>query len=205
MLVRSFCAAALVAAGCGAFPAEAAAKPPCKLLVDARGDTTLADTPGLDVLSADVVSDSRRVTVVLRLAGSPSSYAPTSPAGHVYTVRFSGHGGTAPVFVTYVTTPTGSVAKYGRYHAEAEHYEAFGNATARVAGNAVHLTLPLASLAPYVSFARGTRITGLTAFSYRWVGAFATPEAYVHNSPEADRAKGGKPYVAGSRSCIRVE
>ena len=204
MPVRSFCAAVLLATVCGAPGAEAAAKTYCKLLVDARGDTALTDTPGVDVLSADVVSDSRRVTAVVRLAGSPSTYGPTSPAGHLYTVRFSGQGGARPVFVWYATTPTGGVAKYGLYHDESKNNEILGIASATVVGNAVHLTVPLGPLAPYGKFTRGARITGLTAFAARWIGAYATPDAYAHDSREADRATGGKPYVAGARSCAKV-
>jgi hypothetical protein len=204
MRVRFVCAAALVAASWAAPAAVAATKPYCKLLVDARGDTALAEAPGLDVLSADVVSDGRRITVVLRLAGSPSSYETSSPAGHLYTVRFSGQGGTAPVFVTHVSTPTGSVTKYGLYDDETATDATLGYATGAVAGSTLRLTVPLAPLAPYGRFTRGARITGLTAFAHRWVGAFVPPRTYAHNSPEADRAKGGKPYVAGARSCERV-
>ncbi|HWL38138.1 MAG TPA: hypothetical protein VNQ77_18265 [Frankiaceae bacterium] len=202
MRVRSVCAAALLAL-LGASPAGAATKPYCRLLVDARGDTALADTPSLDVLSADVVSDARRITAVVRVAGSPSVFGPTSPAGHRYLVRFSGQGGTLAVFVWYVLTPTGGVAKYGLYDDAGETETNLGYATARVAGNAVHLTVPVDALRAYGRFTRGARITGLTAFAFRWVGAYATPQVYAHDSREADRATGGKPYVAGARSCVK--
>jgi hypothetical protein len=99
------------------------AKKACRVIPDDRGDEQVGaaallglavpGTPADDLLSADVASDGRTLTAVMRMADLPAM-DPAAPLGRRYTVLFHVGFGEVEWFVTARTTPSGAVFTYGR-------------------------------------------------------------------------------------------
>ena len=81
-------ALALAVTGVTAFGASAApaSKPVCNLLIDPTGDVTVPSA-NLDIVSADIASDARRLTAVIRVSKLATSDG-TAPTGVAYSFRF---------------------------------------------------------------------------------------------------------------------
>lgn len=199
-------AAVLVSAALGVPAAQAAKapKPVCNLLVDDKGDAIPATSTSLDVLSADLASDSKKITGVIRLGGDPKALDPTAPTGRTYQLQFVGQGGANHVFMSYLVTPTASSATYGYYDETTGINTGIAEATLKVVGNNVYMTAPVGAFGSYGKFKPGAKITGLEVHAGRMVGAYVDSGTYAYNSPEADGATGGKVYTAGARSCVKV-
>jgi hypothetical protein len=182
-------------------------KPVCNLLVDDKGDAGFAapaNDPSLDVLSADIASDGKKITGAIRLAGAPSGVDPLAPSGRTYHLEFYGQGGANPVFLSYLVTPTAASGTYGYYDPVTTVNTGIAEATSKVVGNTIYLTAPIGAFAPYGKFKPGSKITGLSVTNGRMVGAYVDSGTYLYNSPVADSAEGGKVYTAGSLSCVKV-
>lgn len=202
-------AAVVLATGAGVPAASAAPKkklppPVCNLLVDDKGDTIPVADNALDVLSADIASDSKKITTVIRLGGSPDGVNPTSPTGRTYHIEFFGQGGANPVFMSYIVAPNASAATYGHFDPATGINTGDGQATVKVSGNNIFMTAPVGSFSSYGKFKPGSKITGLSVTIGRMVGAYVDEGTYLYNSPIADDAEGGKVYTAGARSCVKV-
>lgn len=202
-------AAAVLTASVGVTAASAAPKkklppPVCNLLVDDKSDAFPVQDASLDVHSADIASDSKKITTVIRLAGSPDGVSPTSPSGRTYHIEFFGQGGADPVFMSYIVSPNASAATYGYYDPATGINSGIGSATVKVSGSTISMTAPVGAFSPYGKFKPGAKITGLAVTTGRMVGAYVDSGAYAYNSPVADSAEGGKVYTAGSRSCVKV-
>lgn len=207
MKIRTAALAALfIAASVGVGSAQAAKlpKPVCNLLVDDKGDELPAPNGSLDVLSADIASDSKKITGVIRLAAAPQGVDPLAPTGKTYHLEFVGQGGADPVFLSYLVTPTAANATYGYYDPTTRINTGLGQATVKIVGNAIYMTAPVGAFSPYGKFKPGAKITGLSVQNGRMVGAYVDSGTYAYNSPVADSAEGGKVYTAGSRSCVKV-
>jgi hypothetical protein len=110
-LVRPVVAVATLACLAGGVTANAATKPVCNLVVDDKGDGAgvLADSDGLDILSADIASDSKKITAVIRLAGPPTKTLTTAaPEGGAYYFVFNAPGATNAVYLTWSNGLAGS-------------------------------------------------------------------------------------------------
>ena len=186
-----------------AAPKKKAPPPVCNLVVDDKGDETVPD-PTLDVLSADIASDARKITGVIRLSGDPDSTSPTSPTGRTYNLMFSGTKPTNPVFFAFILGPTAQAATYGFRNTTTNVNEGVGEATVKIVGNDIYMTAPLSAFAPYGKFKPGNKITGLTAATGRMLGAFASSSVYAYNSVAGDATSEGRTYTAGTRSCVKV-
>ena len=192
------------------------ARPACDLVTDPSGDVILA-APGVangdyDITSADVATDKRHLTAVIRL----SSLAPedtASPAARDYEFAFTanGHsfgleaalltGGVSFDAVVYDTTAPG-----GRTGT------AIGEITGIVdsAHHEIRMTAPLSLFAPYASF-KQTYLDGFNVTSARAVGhsGTATPDGRVSVGAQStafvvDQATSTARYTPGQRSCVRV-
>jgi hypothetical protein len=184
-------------------------KPVCNLLVDDKGDAGLgpvaaANAPGLDVVSADIATDGKKLTGVIRLAG-PASAAldPTAPSGRTYHMEFFGQGGDNPVFLSLMIAPNATAAQFGHFDPATGINTGDGEATFKLVGNEIRMTTSLGNYGSYGKFKNGSKITGLSVTTGRMVGAYVQPGLYGYNSPTADTAEGGKVYVAGSPSCVK--
>jgi hypothetical protein len=209
---------AAVAAGVLAAPLAHAAtpKPVCDLVTDPSGDV-IPSTPGVDngdydIRSADVATDARKLTAVIRL----SSLAPedtASPAARDYEFDFvaNGHafgleanlltGGVNFEAVVYDTTAAGSRSgtDLGAVTGvvDAKHHE-------------IRITAPLSLFAPYASF-KQTYVDQLAASSARAVGqdGVTSPDGRVAVGAQStalvvDDASSNARYTPGQRSCVRV-
>lgn len=183
-----------------------ATKPSCNIVTDEKGDTYVARQDpdhgvaddALDLVSADVVTTNKAMTVVIRLAGltvPPSS----SPVGATYQLTFRTSTSEELYYVLVSTDPSGApYSDFGtktNLPAVTSVSTSLGTPTATVdtAKNLVRATFPL-SLFGSTSVKPGTKIfpEELTAGrGTRGRGVFA------------DDVVGGKTYTAGKASCIK--
>ena len=196
-------------AGAASKPKPKPVKPVCNLLTDDAGDASFL--PGvaddnLDILSADVATSAKTLTVELRLK-SYSATDTNAPFGRNYYVLFSAPGQPNPIFLSYSVGPLASSASYGDLEpgAGASSYTPKGTATVAVAGTNITLSAPIADLSSLAAIKPGTKLTDLNANATVLVGvpdnpAVGTPGVVF----SADTATGGKSYIAGTPSCVKV-
>ena len=209
---------------------QAVASPPttrvCHLITDARGDAgltfggpsgqveVLPGGPTDDLLSADVASDGRTVTAVLRLAALEQP-DPAAPTGHSYLLTFRVSGAPVDQFLEARTYPTGTQFDYGTLETDAA-----GDPYSHVAGRArgvldltrkeVRIHVSAALLLPRGKVRKGTVLIAPTAITDRWWGQGLVPSPSVAGvvvplggtGTGFDRADGGD-YVVGTPSCVR--
>lgn len=216
---------AVLAGAVLAVPADAASKvrPVCHLVTDDRGDTGAVLFPGTqgvlgtdtdDLLSADVASDGRTLTAVLRLADlQPSD--PAAPTGRAYVFSFKVRGRDTGYFLAARTAPTGTRYLYG-YFATDETGHGYnvvaGEATGSVSTTAhqVRISAPAAALRPK-PVRRGATLLELRASVQRWFGTGLSdgdqvvgPAAFPLQGAAMTFDKGeGDRYVVGTPSCVK--
>ena len=218
MRARAVLAAAVITAVAApvadAAPKKRPAPPVCNLVVDKAGDVStrlqgLSVFPGdqgLDLLSADIVTDATRITAVLRLAAAPGS---TPLYGKRYTMQMNVAGLPNPLVLSAVVPQTGAPTyTFGYYGANpttgSMAYNEFTDtpAAGKIEGANLTIGASLATIAskPQLGTIRpGTKISGLLAGTSRRMHpvTFAPGTAYG-----ADDAGSGTVYVAGARSCV---
>jgi hypothetical protein len=218
-------AAALVVGGAGfASPALAKTpKPVCNLVQDATGDAAYNNVPGApsdDIKSADVASDGKTITAVVRLAGL--SYPdPQAPLGRNYTLLFTAPGSDDLLYLSARTYPQGPKFLFG-YQGTDEtsgittNYS-LGDATGTLdtAKGEVHISAPVKSFVDgaKAKLSKGTKLAGLSATVDRIVGqGFVPSQSVAPGTPRVpvggvllafDDASGGN-YVIGTPSCVAV-
>ena len=205
-----------------AAPATAATKvrPVCHLVTDDRGDagtTAVPHVPGGDtddILSADVASDGRTVTTVIRMADVQVP-DPDAPAGRGYSFSFQLRGAPTTYFLTARTYATGTRYQYGSYAVDGagqSYVRVLGEGTGTVSPTAheVHVSAPAAAFRPQ-QVRRGATLVSLTARAYRWWGQGLVDDrdvgpvhAPLYGTGSAfDEALGNR-YVVGTPSCVRL-
>lgn len=236
MTTRRVLAALLVAAPVLAAPvASAAPRTYCHLLRDPIGDTSpqedVADGYGseVDIVSADVATDARVLTAVVRLRDLASADPAHALYGRTYEFFFTigversyslhaqfGNPTVATLFWHSEPWTNPEDERAGLLVAGART-ERLAGATARVvaARNEVRITVPLTAFGLHRDgIKRGTRLYDFAALTDRSVGDFpGSPlpsEAggarwYVHPGVPWDVANGTRSahYVVGARSCVR--
>lgn len=212
---------AVAATGTPSFAAPPRPKPVCGLVRDASGDTR-SPAPDrsldaqLDVTSADVATDKKNVTVVLRLAALAAA-DPANPQGRVYEFDFTASeknfivmgsllpgGNSFDVFI--------SDTRFEEGQSGARAATGIGRATGvvDVAAKEVRMTAPLSVFDPHANLRAGT-IYYLSAWTYRANGMSAQPaleQATIEVTSSlgvgVDEAWGRKAYYrAGSPSCVK--
>lgn len=179
----------LAAAGAAdAAPARAKPRPLCNLIVDAPNDVATG-AKSLDVVSADVVTDGRVVTGVIRIAklAAPAS-DPLSPTGGFFQLQFT-YNGTGHVLTAHVT-PAGEV--YGP--------DGKGTGKFDTAKNEVRIHVKPADLAGGPVFKPGALLTDFVVRTD--VGNPTVPVGTTFQAA-GDTATGNKPYPVGHPSCVR--
>jgi hypothetical protein len=201
VLALGVCAA--LAAATGVAAAAPSPKPVCNLLTDAKGDgypTTAAEAgpsdDALDILSADVATNAKQLTAVLRLSKAATS-ADSAPTGFRFLVLFTTPGSDDPVYLSAASTPgLGETYSFGTDAADGLTDGGEATGVFDAAKNEVRITASLSDLSSVAGKLKpGTKLTGLNANSSRDFQAVIT---------YADRAEGGKTYVAGTPSCVAV-
>jgi hypothetical protein len=200
--------ASVVSLLAGPVVSQAAAKPKpvCHLIPDAPDDTSPVPADSLELLSADIASDARRLTAVFRVKQLADT-EPTAPLGRIYQVNLIGQGGTTYAFLSYFVTPAGGAFKYG-YRSVGSVDEAKGAATGKIdsARNEIRVTVPVAALSalPGVgSFKAGARITSIQVRLSRWHGAYVDDQTHGGVDSEADTALASRNYLGGTPSCVK--
>lgn len=179
----------------GAAPAHATS---CNIVSDASGDgyiapTTVANHPDLDIVSADVASDSTYLTAVFRL----SDVDPVSISkGTEYDLAFTLNGEqlqftaqsqlkTTTYTLSMLGTEPGGVV--GVYQKVAD-----GTGVWDTVANEVRITVLVSDVTSHVALATGDVLDSFYAVSYRFAGVWAA----------ADHAYGNTSYAAGDASCV---
>src|SRR3954451_2385113 len=242
MRARAVVVAGIAVAVCAAGVANAtprAAKPNhvpavCNLLTDPTGDALFdpvgtglsqfpADPNG-DILSADVASDARNVTAVLRLK-SLASPDTTYPLAHFYMVSWYVRGHATPVYLGGTLDPNPAagtvfgpqfVFGYAGSQDAATFTFSYYNigsskvkATIDTAKKTLTLSVPISAISSYGKFTPGAKFSGISAQTQALVNGpvFPQNEPLLGGSSgvgfQEDTADGGKDYVAGSPSCVK--
>lgn len=186
----------------GTAGASSKPKPVCNLVTDAAGDATgflvasatpLPSDPNLDVLSADVASDAKKLTAVIRVAALGADT--TSPTGDIYYQNFSVDG--TKYFLEATVNGTTATYSYGNFTGTGGTRKNLGEADGKLdaAGKAVHITVPAST----VGITNGKSvIDGLDTLAQRYIDLVA-----VGITPTADEATSDRSYKTGAPSCVK--
>lgn len=197
-------------ASAGLAAAAPAPKPVCNLIDDPKDDTFLvraqdgAGTYGpqedsLDIVTADVATDAKTLTGVIRVK-SLAAAAATSPGGASYDINFTTPSSPSPLYVRAVVPSTGEPT------AEAGSREslvvtsvsaALGAGTVVVdeAKNEVRFSFPLDHFKAVGGLKPGAKLT---------FGDITTGRAAGSRAVFADAATSTKTYTVGAPSCVAV-
>jgi hypothetical protein len=203
---RSALCLALAASLTGAGAATAAPKPVCNLVVDPAGDVVLEgqayDDPALDVLGADLASDDKRITVVLKM-GAVDGVDAKAPMGRAVYFSFTTPGGVKPMYLSASFDPAlgmlydfGSVVGTGYTSANTSGTAASGSVDA--AKKTITISAP-ADLGGLLKPSLNRRLTSLDVRSTVLVGAARAGLVF-----DADRAASKASYTTGTPSCVAV-
>lgn len=192
--------------GAGAALAATTPAPTCNLMVDDKGDAQFLgaapNDPNLDIVSADIASDAKTVTAVLRLA-SFAATDPQSPLGRGYYVLFNAPGSDFPVYFNMQITPDLTRFAWGDRETLATgngSYVKKGDATGFIetAKGEIHISVPVSDVKAIAKVTPGSKLSNVTASATAVLGTSATGGLVS----TVDDATSTKPYVAGSPSCV---
>jgi hypothetical protein len=197
----------------------------CRLITDAAGDTTESVAPSdafgsqLDILSADVATNTHNLTVVLRLPALTAA-DPANPQGRVYEFDFTAHeknfivmGSLLPGGDTFGVYLSDTRFEEGKSGARSAIGIGAAKGVVDVARKEVRMTAPLEIFAPHAPLSRNVVLYALSAFTYRahgysLQGAGGTPSPVrvtLDVGLGADEAWGRKAYYQSQeRSCLKV-
>lgn len=196
-LVLAVGASLVVATGAGAVVKP---KPVCNLVTDAAGDATgfiepstpLPSDPNLDILTADIAGDGKKVTAVIRVAALGADS--TSPTGDTFYFNFSVNG--TKYYLSAAVKGTTASYSAGDFSGTSGTRNGLGAADGFLdsAHKAVHITAP----ASYFGAKPGATITDLDALGQRYISA-GGPAL----TPTADDAPSPKSIKVGTLSCVK--
>lgn len=212
LLVTTAVVAGLSGTTAYAAPAKAKPKPSCNLVKDATGDVSnkyqgvdaFPADAGLDLVGADVVSDTKNITAVIRLAAEPGS---ATAYAKRYIAQVNVAGLANPLILAAAITPTGTAYSFGHYGPGTAGTPSFNyNATpavGKVEGKLITISTSLANIASDTNLGvvkKNAKISGFSLTANRRVPAFTQVTGQVI---VADDALGKTPYYAGGLSCIK--
>lgn len=203
----------------------------CNLVTDPAGDglfdpvgtglSQFPEDPNGDILSADVASDAKNVTAVLRLK-SLASPDTTYPFAHFYMVSWTVPGHDSPVYLGGTLDPNPAAATVfgpqfvfgdsGTFHSALNYYNIASTqvrGTVDAAKGTLTMSVPISAISSYGKYNPGTRFSGINASTQALVNGPVLPanEPPVGGSLawgfQEDTADGGKDYVAGTPSCVK--
>jgi hypothetical protein len=196
------------------------AKPVCQIIKDAAGDAeyngAVPGADGDDLTSADIASDGKKITAVLRMA-AVSANDPAAPLGRGYFITFGAKGSDNDLFLSARTYPTGTKFIYGYSAPDPKTGKnttyTIGEATGSFSpeNKEVRITAPNAAFAPAgTKLPKNTKLLTPAATIYRIAGQGLVPSQEVAGTrvpigglllPFDDAT--GKNYVVGSASCVK--
>lgn len=227
--------AATVAVCGGANASTKKVKPVCHVVQGTAGDAPFDPTlggltaanqapedPNGDILSADIASNAKYVTAVIRVKtlATPDT---TFPEAHLYMLSWSVPGHSSPVYLAATVDPNPASAAYGPQFVfgdggtagpSAFYVNYYNIASAAVKGtvntktNTITLSVPIAAIKSYGKFSPGNAFTGIQAQTQ----ALANGPVLPTNVPgfggslawgwQEDLDNAAKAYVAGTPSCV---
>jgi hypothetical protein len=199
-------AAVLALAGAGLAHAAAPVAPSCNLLVDDKGDAqflgAVPNDANLDITSADVASDAKTITAVLRLAAYADT-DPQSPLGRGYYVLFNAPGLDFPIYFNMQITPDLTRFAWGDRETLATgngSYVKKGDATGVIdaAKGEIRISVPVSDVKGIAKVAPGAKLSSLTANATAVLGTSATGGLVS----TVDDAASSKTYTMGTPSCV---
>lgn len=211
LLVTTAVVAGLSGTTAYAAPAKAKPKPSCNLVKDATGDVSnkyqgvdaFPADGGLDLVGADIVSDTKNITAVIRLAAEPGS---ATAYAKRYIAQVNVAGLANPLVLAAAITPTGTTYSFGHYGATATGTGFSYSATpavGKIEGKVITVGTTLANIAANTNLGvvkKNAKISGFSLTANRRVPAFTQVTGQVI---VADDALGKTPYYAGGLSCIK--
>jgi hypothetical protein len=207
-LVASVTAAG--AAGAVTKPKPKPLKPVCNLVTDPAGDATpqapLPNDDSLDILSADIASDAKSFTAVIRVKNVAAQGL--SQLGSDLQVDFDLAGAEATVWMGYNNSAYGGQAfQYGVIgKGDAGSTSPTGDAVGIIdtAKNEIRITVPVADMNALGKAKPGAKVSNITVSSSQVAGIAPNPSGvYAFNSLPVDDASATKSYVAGYPSCVK--
>ena len=199
-------ASSLLAAGAAHAATKPKPKPVCNLIKDDKGDGAglINNQDGLDVLTADIASDAKNITAVIRLAGAPVGAAnPDAPEGAAYYFVFSHPKAQYPLWVAASSGITGSYTySMGDVEPSPTGGDLFqtktGTVTGHIDGNNITITVARSVLGSLADVKPGTKLVGLEAHVF-----YPVEVPMVGGLLEEADSASGKSYVAGALSCVK--
>lgn len=198
----------LVVASFGVATSNAAAKPVCNLVEDAKGDTFLVrsqdtagaygpDEPAVDIVSADLASDKTNITAVIRVAKLAKTSG-TAPTGLTFRLQFaSASEQDENMYLSASTTGSTDTFVAGTRAITANLSTKIADATGvfDLAKSEVRITVPLKVFA-----AQGLKPGAVLSLT----GLDQTASRLLPNGGGvfADVARSEKSYTAGTPSCV---
>ncbi|HVF19101.1 MAG TPA: hypothetical protein VNA14_02545 [Mycobacteriales bacterium] len=216
-LRTSLLAASIVLTG---YAGSATAAPPCNLILDASGDAVAVAGPSddsLDVVSADIASDKKTLTAVIRIKklAHPN---PTSPIGQSYFVLFSAAGAANQLFVSAGLYATGNQFLFGYQGVDpllplnTSYTLGSGTGTVDMDKSELRISVPLEAFKEQADLKPGKKLSGLIAEGRKVFGQRVIPSQQVGPARAplggltltADTAEATKGYVLGAKNCVEV-
>ena len=206
---------ALLPALGGGVAQAAAAKKVCNIVQDDTGDAVLVAAPGNDsddIVSADLASDGKLLTAVVRTAGYTNP-DPEAPLGRHYLVQFDAKGADTTLFLSARTYPQGTQFFYGYSGVNVVVNTSYTQGAAQgfidAAKHEVHITVPVSVFKDHgAKFLKGSKVTP-TVTVYRMAGQGVVPSQQagpvwlpLGGLSEAFDDATGKSYVVGTKSCV---
>lgn len=188
----------------------------CNIVTDPKGDAQLEGVPGNDnddILSADIATDGKNLTAVVRMAGMAAA-DPMAPFGRHYLVQFEAKGADTTLFLAARTYPTGTQYVYGysgtNLVLNTSYVQGDAKGSIDTAKHEVRITVPNKVFASHgAKFPKGSKIAP-TITVYRMLGQGVVRSqqvgpAYVPvgGLSEAFDDAAGKSYVVGTPSCVK--
>jgi hypothetical protein len=203
MKIRGLAAVAILTTAALASTGNAAVKP-CNLLTDAAGDAEGLILPGndpqMDILSADLATNAKTLTGVIRLAKVGTTNTTGAPGGAAYFLQFNAAGAPNPLYVSAAFDREGvATYSFGQYTVVGAtgNYDELGTVTTGVVDtvkNEIRVSVPVTGFTG-ASIKKGVKLSELEASStFQLVALVGT----------IDEATGGKAYTAGGASCVVV-
>ena len=204
--IRLVAAVVLVGSALTAGVSSAAPKPVCGLVSDPAGDTVLEgqahDDANLDVLGADVASDGKRITAVLRMGGV-EALDPKAPFGRTVYFHFTSPGVKTPMYLSAHFDPaTGMFYDFGAVIGTGYSTTNHSGTAAIGSVDAVKKTITIsapADLGKMLAPGKGRTLQSFQVRSTLLVGVARAGLVF-----DADLATSKTTYTTGAPSCVAV-
>lgn len=189
--------------GAGISQAAARAKPSCNIVTDAKADADIAGGAGqddsLDIVSADLASDRRALTAVIRVVkASPASSS--YKYGSTWRMDFTVSG--VPLSISAVSDRNGVVGQYAYSDTTGSHIiGSDGAVTIDQVKNEVRISIPTLAFREHADLKPGTLVTKVSAVTGGVVNIPGEGNVRVPTTDVSDTTDGT--YKLGKVSCVK--